>query len=114
MTQVRAGRLRCLATGGDRRSSVMPELPTLAESGVPGFRLYGWNGVVAPRSTPRAVVAQFNRVMSEALDSPEMRKRFLVLGEEPAFGTPEEFGKLIREDYEQMGKLVKLAGVRAE
>ena len=114
MTQVNAGRLRCLATGGDKRSSVTPDLPTMAESGVPGFRLYGWNGVVAPRATPRSAVMTFNRAMNEALASPEMRKRFLILGDEPAWSTPEEFGKLIRADYEQMGKLVKLAGVRPE
>jgi tripartite-type tricarboxylate transporter receptor subunit TctC len=114
MTQVKAGRVRCLATGGDKRSPVTPDIPTIAESGVPGFRFYGWNGVIAPRGTSRAVVVKFNRVMNEALDSAEVRKRFLALGEEPAGGTPEDFGKLIREDYEKMGKLVKTAGIKAE
>ena len=112
MVQAKVGRLRILAIGGDRRSSVMPELPTIAESGVPGYRFYGWNGVVAPRGVPRAVIVKFNRVMNEALASDEVRKRFLGLGEEPSFGTPEEFGKLIREDYEKMGKLVRQAGIR--
>jgi len=114
MAQVNAGRVRCLATGGDKRSSITPHMPTIAESGVPGFSFYGWNGVVAPRGTPRAVIVTFNRVMNEALDSAEVRKRYLGLGSEPAIGTPEDFGKLIREDYERMGKLVKLAGVKAE
>jgi tripartite-type tricarboxylate transporter receptor subunit TctC len=114
MVQVNAGRIRCLATGGDKRSTITSHLPTIAESGVPGFRFYGWNGVVAPRDTPRTVIITFNRVMNEALDSPEVRKRYLVLGSEPAIGTPEDFGKLIREDYEQMGKLVKVAGIKAE
>ena len=114
MTQVTAGRLRCLATGGDKRSTVMPDVPTIAESGIPAFRLYGWNGVVAPRGTPRNIVGAFNRAMNEALAAPEMRKRYLVLGEEPAWGAPEEFGKLIRTDYEQMGKLVRSAGIKAE
>jgi tripartite-type tricarboxylate transporter receptor subunit TctC len=114
MAQVKTGRVRCLATGGDKRSSVVPDLPTLTESGVPGFRLYGWNGVVAPRGTPRVVIVKFNRVMNEALESAEVRKRYLGLGEEPAFGTPEDFGKLIREDYVKMGKLVKEAGIKPE
>jgi tripartite-type tricarboxylate transporter receptor subunit TctC len=114
MASAGSGRVRCLATGGDRRSSVMPNLPTLAESGVPGFRLYGWNGVVAPRGTPRPVIVKFNRVMNEALGSAEVRKRYHNLGEEPAFGTPEEFGKLIREDYVKMGKVVTEAGIKPE
>ncbi|MBI4203925.1 MAG: tripartite tricarboxylate transporter substrate binding protein [Betaproteobacteria bacterium] len=114
MPQVRAGRMRCLATGGDRRSPVTPELPTIAESGVPGFRYYGWNGVVAPRATPRPIIVKFNRVMSEVLGAAEVRKLFFDLGEEPVRGSPEDFGKLIREDYERMGKLVKLAGIRPE
>jgi tripartite-type tricarboxylate transporter receptor subunit TctC len=114
MPQVRAGRVRCLATGGDKRSNVNPDLPTIAESGVPGFRFYGWNGVIAPRGTPRPVIAKFNRVMNEALRSAELRKQYFELGEEPAIGTPEDFAKLIREDYEKMGKLVKLAGVKTE
>jgi len=114
MPHVRSGRVRCLGTGGDKRSAVTPDLPTIAESGVPGFRFYGWNGVVAPRGTPRPVILKFNRVMNEALNSAELRKQYFELGEEPAIGTPEDFGKLIREDYESMGRLVKLAGIKAE
>jgi tripartite-type tricarboxylate transporter receptor subunit TctC len=114
MPQVRAGRVRCLGTGGDKRSTVTPELPTIAESGVPGFRFYGWNGVIALRATPKPVILKFNRVMNEALRSPELRKQYFELGEEPAIGTPDDFAKLIREDYEKMGKLVKLAGVKTE
>jgi tripartite-type tricarboxylate transporter receptor subunit TctC len=114
MPHVRSGRVRCLATGGDKRSVVTPELPTVAESGVAGFRFYGWNGVIAPRGTPRPVILKFNREMNAALDSAELRKQYFALGEEPAIGTPEDFGKLIRADYDAMGKLVKLAGIKAE
>ena len=114
MPHVRTGRMRCIATGGDKRSSVTPELPTIAESGVPGYRFYGWNGVVAPRGTGHAIVRKFNRVMNEVLSTPELRKLYADLGEEPTGGTAEDFAKLIREDYEQMGKLVKLAGIKPE
>ncbi|HEX6005318.1 MAG TPA: tripartite tricarboxylate transporter substrate binding protein [Burkholderiales bacterium] len=114
MPQVRAGRMRCLATGGDRRSPVTPELPTIAESGVAGFRYYGWNGVIAPRGTPRPVITHLNRVMGEVLTSAEVKKLYFELGEEPVHGSPEDFGKLIREDYERMGKLVKVAGIKPE
>jgi len=114
MPHVKTGRIRCIATGGDKRSSVTPDLPTIAESGVPGFRFYGWNGVIAPRGTPRQAIGTFNRVMNEVLASVEVRKLYFELGEEPAIGTPEDFGTLIREDYERMGKLVKLAGIKPE
>jgi tripartite-type tricarboxylate transporter receptor subunit TctC len=114
MPHVHAGRVRCLATGGDKRSAARPEIPTLAESGVPGFRFYGWNGVIAPSGTPKPIIARFNRVLNEALDSAELRKQYFALGEEPAIGTPEDFGRLIRADYESMGRLVKIAGIRPE
>jgi tripartite-type tricarboxylate transporter receptor subunit TctC len=112
--QVRAGRMRCLATGGDRRSSVTPELPTISESGVPGFRFYGWNGVIAPRGTPRPIVGTVHRVMGEVLQSADVRKLYFELGEEPAHSTPEAFAKLIREEFDAMGRLVKVAGVKPE
>jgi tripartite-type tricarboxylate transporter receptor subunit TctC len=114
MPHVRTGRIRCIATGGDKRSAVTPELPTIAESGVPRFRFYGWNGVIAPRGTPRPMIAVFNRVMNEVLATAEVRKLYFELGEEPAIGTPGDFGRLIREDYVEMGKLVKLAGIKPE
>jgi tripartite-type tricarboxylate transporter receptor subunit TctC len=114
MPQVRAGRMRCLATGGEKRSPVTPELPTITESGVPAFRYYGWNGIVAPRATPQPIIAKLNRVMNEVLTAAETRKLYFDLGEEPVHGSPEDFGKLIHEDYERMGKLVKLAGIKPE
>lgn len=114
MPQVKAGRMRCLATGGERRSAVTPELPTIAESGVPGFRFYGWNGVIAPRATPRPMITRFNRVMNDVLGTAEVRKLYFELAQETVRGSPEDFGKLIREDYERMGKLVKLAGIKPE
>jgi tripartite-type tricarboxylate transporter receptor subunit TctC len=93
---------------------VTPELPTIAESGVPGYRFYGWNGVIAPRGTWRPIILKFNRVLNEVLATPELRKLYADLGEEPSGGTPEDFAKLIREDYERMGKLVKMAGIKPE
>jgi tripartite-type tricarboxylate transporter receptor subunit TctC len=114
MPQVKAGRMRCLATGGDKRSAVLPETPTIAESGVPGFRFYGWNGVLAPRGTPRQIVMKLNRVMADVLTTAEVRKLYFDLGEEPVHGSPEDFGNLIREDYERMGKLVKQAGLKVD
>ena len=114
MPHVQVGRIRCLATGGDRRSAVMRDMPTIAESGVPGFLFYGWNGVIAPRGTSRQHIAKLNRVMNEVLETDEVRKLYANLGEEPFHDTPDEFAKLIRVDYDRMGKLAKQAGLKVD
>jgi len=114
IAQVRTGRIRCIATGGDKRSAISPELPTIAESGVAGFRYYGWNGVLAPRGVARPVIDKLNRLMQEVLATAQIRQAFLAQGEEPAYTTVDEFARLIRDDYAQMGKMVKLAGLKPE
>ena len=114
IAQVKTGRVRCLATAGDKRSAVAPELPTLIESGVPNFRYFGWNGVVAPRGVAPAVIETLNRRMKELLETQEIRQAYLAQGEEPAYTTVEEFAKLIRDDFAQMGRMVKLAGIKPE
>jgi len=114
MMHVKAGRTRCLATGGDRRSALYPELPTVAEAGVPGFRYSGWNGIVLSANTPRPLVDRLHGALVSVLKRDDVRQLFAAQGEEPAWNTPEAFGRLIRTDYEAMGKLVKAAGVRPE
>jgi tripartite-type tricarboxylate transporter receptor subunit TctC len=114
IAQVKTGRIRCVATGGDKRSAIAPELPTIAESGVPGFHYFGWNGVMAPAGTPRAIIDKLNGLMKVVLATPEIRQAYLAQGEEPAYTTVEEFARLIRDDYAQMGKMVKLAGLKPE
>jgi tripartite-type tricarboxylate transporter receptor subunit TctC len=113
-THVKAGRMRCLATGGDRRSPLYPDLATIAESGVPGFRFSGWNGIVVPAKTPRAVVDRLHGALVTALKRDDVRQLYAVQGEEPAWNSPDAFARLIREDFEAMGKLVKVAGVKPE
>ena len=114
IAQVKTGRIRCVATGGDKRSAVAPELPTIAESGVPGFHYFGWNGVMAPVGVARPVIDKLNRLMQEILAMAEIRQSYLAQGEEPAYTTVDEFARLIREDFAQMGKMVKLAGLKPE
>lgn len=114
IAQVKTGRIRCVATGGDKRSAVAPELPTITESGVPGFHYFGWNGVMAPAGVARPVIDKLNRQMKEILATPEIRQSYLAQGEEPAYTTVDEFARLIREDYSLMGKMVKLAGLKPE
>ena len=110
----KAGRSRCIAVSGEKRSTIFPELPTIAEAGVPGFRFLGWNGVLAPKTTPRPLVDKLNNALMQALKTADVRQLYAAQGEEPAWTTPEEYAKIIREDYERYGKVVKLAGVKAE
>ncbi len=110
----KSGRARCIAVSGDKRSAIFPELPTIAESGVPGFSFLGWNGVMAPKTTPRAIIERINSALVQALKSNEVRQLYAAQGEEPAWNTPEEYAKMIRDDYERYGKVVKQAGVRVD
>ena len=113
-SHVKSGRVRCLATGGDKRSALTPELPTIAEAGVTGFRYYGWNGVLAPRATPRHVVDKLNGVMREVLATTDLRQLYMAQGEEPAYSSVADFTRIINDDFVQMGKMVKLAGLKPE
>jgi len=111
MPHARAGKLRALATGGLQRSAVIPEVPTLNESGVAGFEVIGWWGMLAPAKTPRALVAAANREVRAVLDLPDVRRILLEQGMEPAAGTPEQFGALIKADMDKWGEIGKRLGV---
>jgi tripartite-type tricarboxylate transporter receptor subunit TctC len=111
MPHARAGKLRALATGGLQRSAVIPEVPTLHESGVAGFEVIGWWGMLAPAKTPRTAIAAANREVRAVLDLPEVRRVLLEQGMEPAAGTPEQFGALIKADMDKWGEIGKRLGV---
>lgn len=114
MSHVKAGRIRCLATAGEARAVASPELPTIAESGLPGFQYTGWNSVLAPANTPRPVIARINATMKQTLESPDIRQLFLAQGEEPAYTTTEQLAALIKSDYKVMGAMVTKAGITAQ
>ena len=111
---VQSGKLRALAVGATKRSGAMPELPTVAEAGVPGYEMAAWFGVLAPAGTPRPVIAALQREMAGTLKQPEVRERFAKLGAEPVGSTPEEFDALIKSEIAKWGKVVKEAGLKAD
>ena len=111
---VKAGRVRGLAVTGPKRSPVLPDIPTVAEAGVPGFVMTVWHGMVAPVNTPRAIIDVLNAAVNKAVTSPEGTKRILALGSEPAPGTPEEFWTLVRSDRERWGEVIKRAGAKID
>jgi tripartite-type tricarboxylate transporter receptor subunit TctC len=109
--QVKAGKVRPLAVTTAKRSLVLPELPTLAESGLPGYETDNWYGVVVPAKTPRAVVERLNKELVHALNVPEVKDALLRNGLESAPGTPEAFGAYIKSEYRKWGKLIAEAGI---
>jgi tripartite-type tricarboxylate transporter receptor subunit TctC len=111
MPYVREGRLKALALTGSKRSETLPDLPTVAESGLPGYAAVGWFGVLAPAATPRPTVAKISADVNRVLAEREVRERMLGLGADPSGDTPEEFARFIREDQAKWSKLMKEAGI---
>jgi tripartite-type tricarboxylate transporter receptor subunit TctC len=114
LPQVKAGRLRALAQTGATRSGVAPDLPTVAEAGVPGYELTVWFGLVAPAGTPREVIRKLNAEVLKILAMPDVRERFLSQGVEPLGSTPEQFADHIKAQMAKWGRVVRDAGVQAE
>ena len=107
-------RIKILAYTGAKRSKFMPDLPTVAESGVPGYKFDSWIGVLAPASLPKPEVERINAAMNKVLAMPSVQERLATLGVEPGTMSSDEFQKLLRADYEQAGVLVKASGARIE
>jgi tripartite-type tricarboxylate transporter receptor subunit TctC len=111
---VQSGRLRALAVGALKRSNAMPEVPTVAEAGVPGYEVTAWFGVLAPAGTPGTVITALHREMAGTLKLPDVKERFAKLGAEPVGNTPEAFDALIKSEIVKWAKVVKTAGLKAD
>lgn len=112
--QVRAGKLRPLAVTGAKRSGVVPEIPTVAESGIPGYEVTSWYGLSAPAKTPRPIVDRLNSEAVKALNSADLRERLLGLGADPAGNTPEQYAAFIQNEIDKWAKVIKAAGIKSE
>jgi tripartite-type tricarboxylate transporter receptor subunit TctC len=114
MVHIRSGKLRPLATTGSQRSKQLPDVPTLAESGVPGYSAYVWMGLLAPKATPATIVDRLNRELKATLAVPEVRQHFDDAGIEVVGSTPEAFGAYFREERERWARVVKETGARVD
>jgi len=112
LPHIKGGRMRALGVSGSKRSSVVPEVPTVAEAGVAGYDFDVWYGMLFPAGTPRPLVQKVNQEINRALKSPALMQRFGALGLEPAGNTPEEFTKLIQSEVAKWRKVVKAANIR--
>jgi tripartite-type tricarboxylate transporter receptor subunit TctC len=111
---IEAGKLRAIAISGPKRVAALPDVPTVAESGVPGYSALQWYGVLAPTGTPQPAIVKLQSVISEALRMPDVRERLAQDGAEPIGGTSEDFATLIRSDLEKWSRIAKAAKIQAE
>jgi len=114
LPHVRSGRVRALGVGNAQRVASLPEVPTVAESGLPGFEAYGWAGMVGPGNMPRELVQRINREIVEVLRQKDMAERMVSEGAIPTPSTPEEFAAYMKAEYTKWGAVVKLAGIKPE
>lgn len=112
--QVKAGRSRALAVTSLKRSPAAPDIPTVSESGVPGFDEGGHHGIVAPAGVPKEIIAKLSRDIVTAMRSPEITKRLSVEGAEVIASTPGEYGAMIGRDIEKWAKVIRAAGIQPQ
>ena len=110
----RSGRLRALGVSGPKRIAVLPDLPTIAQAGVPGFESTLWYGLLAPAGTPMPIVNRLHATLTRALQSADMKERFAAEGSDPVGSTPQEFHAFIKSEIERWAVVVKVAGMKAE
>jgi tripartite-type tricarboxylate transporter receptor subunit TctC len=113
-THAHSGSVRALAVTGEKRSPAFPDLPTVAEAGVPGYAAPTWSGVIGPAHMRRAIVDKLNAAINRAIRSPLFRERFAAMGDEPAGGTPEDFAETIAKDSAKWKDVVERSGARLD
>jgi tripartite-type tricarboxylate transporter receptor subunit TctC len=111
---LQSDKLRALAVTSDQRFQTLPEVPTVSESGYPGFEVSAWHGVVVPAGTPKEIVSRLNQEFSRVLETPEVRQRLLNLGFAPVGGGPQNLQKLLQTDTERWRQLIRSAGIKPD
>lgn len=111
---IQSGRARALAVNTAKRSPALPDVPTMAEAGLPGYDYEAWFGLLAPAQTLRGVIGKLNQDVVGVLKMPDVRARLLGAGADPNVNTPEQFDALIRAEASKLGKIVRDAGIRIE
>jgi tripartite-type tricarboxylate transporter receptor subunit TctC len=114
ISQIRAGKAKAVATTGSKRAALMPDVPTVAESGYPGYEALNWYGFLAPRGTSKEIVDRLNREIVKALANPQVVSALHKTGTEPKSSTPDEFAAYIKREFDTWGRVVKEAGIKAQ
>jgi len=115
LSLVKTGRMKGIVSSGNRRSALLPDVPTCAEANLPGFCSSSFHGIVAPAKTPQAVIAKLQQTLAATLANQELRDQLATREDSEAIGsTPEEFARLMRSEYDRWGKMIKAIGVKGE
>lgn len=114
LPHIKSGRLKALAVLGPKRTALLPDVPTISESGVPGYALTNWFGLLAPFSTPREILLKIQNDVARVLKDPDLRKKIAGLGADVVGNSPEEFGAAMRAESAQWAEVIKAANIRAE
>jgi tripartite-type tricarboxylate transporter receptor subunit TctC len=114
MPHIKGGKLRGIAVTSANRSPALPDVPTVAESGFPGFEATGWLGVLVPNGTPPAVVAKLNAEITKVMQNPEVKSALIAQGVEARTGTPEQFAAMMKSETTKWHKIVRDAGIKPE
>jgi tripartite-type tricarboxylate transporter receptor subunit TctC len=114
LPHVNAGRLKAIAVTSGKRAHAAPNIPTLAESGVPGYEATSWNGMFAPAKTPRAIIEKLHAEVVKALHSPDVREKLVAMGSDPVGSMPEQFHSFIKQEHARWGKVIRENNIRAE
>ncbi|WP_218510416.1 tripartite tricarboxylate transporter substrate binding protein [Variovorax sp. dw_308] len=114
LPQVKAGKLRALAVASERRATAAPDIPTVSEAGLPGYVVTAWKGLMAPAGTPRPIIDKLHAAVAKVLAMPDVQKRMIDMGAEPAGNTPEQFAQFIQAETKKWGALVKSTGTVLE
>jgi len=114
ISQIRAGKAKAVATTGAKRAALMPDVPTVAEAGYPGYEALNWYGFLAPKGTPKEIIDRLNREIVKALAHPQVVSALHKTGTEPKSSTPDEFAAYIKREYDTWGKVVKEAGIKPQ
>jgi tripartite-type tricarboxylate transporter receptor subunit TctC len=114
LPHIKSGRMKALAVLGAKRTALLPDVPTISESGVPGYALTNWFGLVVPAATPQERVLKLNNDVVNVLKNPDLQKKIADLGADAVGNTPEEFGAAMRAESAQWAEVIKAANIRAE
>ena len=114
MPHVKAGKLKALAVTSSQRSPVAPNIPTVAESGLPGYEAIAWNGILAPAGTPKEVIARLNTELRKVLENPDVRQRFEAQGFAASWNSPTDFGSFVQAEVGKWAKVVQVSGAKVD
>jgi len=114
MVHVQAGRARALAMGGEKRSILWPDMPTIGESGLPGYVSDGWAGLMGPKDLPKALVAKLNATMLQAVKDSATNEALKKMGAEPRPTSPEQFSRLVAKDWKTFGQAIQIANLKVD